>query len=133
MPFQDLLPPACPDHAGGFDSKAAIYSAGGTDALLLAFAHHFVPHYAAHEDWQLRRVMFIVEKSLANPQPSRLAPTARLAADARPYRDFARACVAAWRLEAAAAVPVPCGGEEQAAAMVADLRRVGQLRRCCDE
>ncbi len=50
MPLEELLPPPCTDHAGRFDSKAAIYSASGTDALAQAFPHHFVPHYAAHED-----------------------------------------------------------------------------------
>ena len=142
MPLRDYLPPSCTDHAGRFDTKMAIYSAIGTDVLSQAFSHYFAQYYESHEDWQRQRAMHILDKSLANPQPSRFGRMWSKE-EARPYIDFATACVRAWRLEEdgvwtlkeedEAVLTSPSSEDgpsrEQLEAMVADLRRVGQQAR----
>jgi len=128
--------PTCPLHLCHFDTKAAVYSIVGTDMLSMAFALFYSQYFTLHADWQRKRIMFILENSLANPQGPCLKKV-------QPFRDFAQACVRVWRQEETAAValatapprylfvgmaangdPLPGRGHFQA--LLLDLQRLGR-------
>ena len=101
---------------------------------MLAFTLYYALYYQLHEDWQRARILFMLERSLANADP--------VTVDAKPFLAFARQCVRVWRggrlpkrpllvkrelLARAVSVPPPTNAQYRS--MLIDLQRLGARKR----